>query len=952
MPANQGLRLRRAPSADGGADGFVYDAFISYGSNDNEDLARSLQRALLTLAKPWYRFRVQRIFLDQAELAAGPDLRADIERALAASRWLILLASPAAAASRWVDTEVSWWLVNNRSDNLIVAATSPDLIWDEDAADWAVGAKVPPSLRGALSKQPKFVNLTEAAANKGQTLSVDTVAEIAAPIRGKKHKSELVGEHLRERRRTRRIVAAAVSLLAVLTAAAVTASVIAVGQRNRAIHQAEVALSRQLAATSESQLSTNLRVALLLAAQAYETNPNDQTYTALIHADLSGPELVRYVPAGSSVTAIAASANGMLVAGLANGKVLRWNFADPRPKVVLTLPGGISALAVSQRGSAVIASDGARARLWRQGAPPASLTIPERQVVEAVGLSPSGRTAVLSSAAPFGSGVAGASVLVINTQHLAVEAEHNDLLPTGAAYVSAPSDRQVVLFDYKGLSQWRSVPSWHLLADGHIILGATQETLPPSSDGRFVTINHGTSANTIPVWPSRGTSPSDSSKPHLTATIPLNTFIDPTATAFSPDDSELAAAENGVLYVAPIVRTGAPRKAAIRLTGSGNISDIAFVGSKSKLVSVSGTVVAEWNLHQLNRISTSLPTKVAPSCAACGGPTVVISPDSTNAAISWAAALGTTIQALPGIRGRQLELSIGSIVPPVWDSPRHLILPLSQPASPSATGQSMPKIVSAWTAGNGSDYVLAAALSNARKGAVILVDSAGKIYVQDDRIGTVLQSKTAVPDHVASQVQLQAAARSAPDLVAVAKGSLVRVINPYNAKTIRLIRSGADIKALTFSDDKLLIEQSDGNLEIWSNNGSSLEQVIPGDQSYFTAPVANDQGTLAAIPLINGSIQLLDLLTGTIIYTIPPYPPAGTVKEGIAFSPDGKHLIVVTDGLGSTAATLNDAYLIDYRISGQALVRSACTVAGGSLSASEWRTFTGSQQPQLLACKQ
>ena len=48
------------------------------------------------------------------------------------------------------------------------------------------------------------------------------------------------------------------------------ASVIAVGQRNSARHQAQVSLSRELATVSESLLPTNLNMALLLAVQAYD----------------------------------------------------------------------------------------------------------------------------------------------------------------------------------------------------------------------------------------------------------------------------------------------------------------------------------------------------------------------------------------------------------------------------------------------------------------------------------------------------------------------------------------------------------------------------------------------------------------------------------------------------------------------------------------------------------
>jgi len=387
-------------AGDSTAVSSVYDAFISYGSNDSQVLARSLYRALLRLAKPWYKFRIQRIFLDKAELPASSDLRGAIEQALASSRWLILLASPAAAQSRWVNREVSWWLDNGRASHLIIATTSPEVRWDEDAGGWAGPGQVPPALRTSLRREPRIVYLTEAVNGNPRTLPTDQVAQIAAPIRGVP-KSRLVGDDLRERRRTSRLVTAAVSSLVILTAAAVTSSLIAIGQRDHALALAKVALSRQLAATSESELTTNLRIALLLAAQAYATNANDQTYSALMRADLSTPELVRSVQADSAVTKMVASGNGQIVAaGLANGGVLRWSFAAPHPRAILTLPGPISSLAISNSGSTVAASDGTHTLVWHAGHEPLTLSTPSGQAVRALALSPSGRTAVLGSAPP------------------------------------------------------------------------------------------------------------------------------------------------------------------------------------------------------------------------------------------------------------------------------------------------------------------------------------------------------------------------------------------------------------------------------------------------------------------------------------------------------------------------------------------------------------------------
>ena len=79
-----------------------YDAFISYSHAADGQLAPALQGALHRFAKPWHRRRALHVFRDQTSLGLTPELWPEIERALAASRYFLLLASPKAAASHWV----------------------------------------------------------------------------------------------------------------------------------------------------------------------------------------------------------------------------------------------------------------------------------------------------------------------------------------------------------------------------------------------------------------------------------------------------------------------------------------------------------------------------------------------------------------------------------------------------------------------------------------------------------------------------------------------------------------------------------------------------------------------------------------------------------------------------------------------------------------------------------
>jgi tetratricopeptide (TPR) repeat protein len=97
----------------------AYWAFLSYCSHDRA-AARWLQRALETYTVP-RRFvglatqagpapkQFRPIFRDRTELAADADLGARIETALAQSAYLIVVCSPQAAESRWVDKEIAYF---------------------------------------------------------------------------------------------------------------------------------------------------------------------------------------------------------------------------------------------------------------------------------------------------------------------------------------------------------------------------------------------------------------------------------------------------------------------------------------------------------------------------------------------------------------------------------------------------------------------------------------------------------------------------------------------------------------------------------------------------------------------------------------------------------------------------------------------------------------------------
>lgn len=109
---------------------YRYWAFISYSSHDKawaDWLHRSIESygipsRLVNHETPVGEAapkRLRPVFRDRAELSASSDLAREIEDALAASRYLIVICSPAAARSKWVDTEIETFQRMGRSGRIL-----------------------------------------------------------------------------------------------------------------------------------------------------------------------------------------------------------------------------------------------------------------------------------------------------------------------------------------------------------------------------------------------------------------------------------------------------------------------------------------------------------------------------------------------------------------------------------------------------------------------------------------------------------------------------------------------------------------------------------------------------------------------------------------------------------------------------------------------------------------
>jgi tetratricopeptide (TPR) repeat protein len=222
----------------------VYDAFVSYSHAKDKPIAAALQSAMQRLGKPWYRRRALRLFRDDTSLSASPHLWPSIERALGRSRFLILMASPEAAASSWVNKEVSTWLERNDPDTILIALCEGELDWDEAAGDFrgSPAMPLPPALRGRFADEPFWIDvrLYRDGIGKRDAHFADLAASIAATVRGMP-KEDLLSQELRQQRRAVRLAGSAVVLLLALLGLAGWQWRVAQAQRDRAEHTLAVA---------------------------------------------------------------------------------------------------------------------------------------------------------------------------------------------------------------------------------------------------------------------------------------------------------------------------------------------------------------------------------------------------------------------------------------------------------------------------------------------------------------------------------------------------------------------------------------------------------------------------------------------------------------------------------------------------------------------------------------
>ncbi|TAK16786.1 MAG: TIR domain-containing protein [Acidobacteria bacterium] len=295
--------------------------------------------------------RLVPVFRDREELPVSADLNDNISTALAESRYLIVVCSPNAAVSRWVNEEVLTFKRLGRANRILTVIA--------DGEPGTSAECFPPALRflldesGNLSSEPTepiAADLRPGKDGKGNAL-----LKIVAGLLGVNY-DNLRERHARRRRRQIAAIAIATTLI-VGTAATVFGTLwrrTMEARRAQASAESGAALDRGFALMAGGPS----REALAWFARAARIDPESPAAKTALMMALRDWQFPRWHLDGD-IAAVAAPSRGSLIATLdAKGGVAVWNLATGVRQPLTSLPAKAAAIVFDDAGTHLLAALG------------------------------------------------------------------------------------------------------------------------------------------------------------------------------------------------------------------------------------------------------------------------------------------------------------------------------------------------------------------------------------------------------------------------------------------------------------------------------------------------------------------------------------------------------------------------------------------------------------------
>lgn len=231
-----------------------YSAFISYNHRDRA-WARWLHRALETYRLPRKLVgregrhgplaeRLKPVFRDRDELAASADLAESVRDALAQAESLIVICSPHAVQSKWVNEEIRAFRALGRGDRIFCL-----IVWGEPFAVDPAQECLPPALLEDGSREPLAAD-----ARKGQDGKQGARLKLIASMLGLGYDELRQREIVRRNRRLSLLATASMAGFVVTAGLAVTAYL----ARNEAVRQRDIARQKSITAERTVDFVTDM----------------------------------------------------------------------------------------------------------------------------------------------------------------------------------------------------------------------------------------------------------------------------------------------------------------------------------------------------------------------------------------------------------------------------------------------------------------------------------------------------------------------------------------------------------------------------------------------------------------------------------------------------------------------------------------------------------------------